>query len=307
MTQMAEISRSRIAELNQANAVSESAPLDVAIDANQTRAEMAREFAKDALASIDPNTITAENLIASGARVVGERIVGGLLKLVGGVDETQSEQPNEENSRIASVGARAREEAQGELVGLVNTQESSRVAELASGVAERERFPRLALEEARVSELGAAADTDPDTLSMPRLFGGRVERYILASSDFPLAYMDGPGFEFLAADPALGNTESLTVTVSGVRSDILSLDSNREQSALASLTGPSAYDRATGLFDTRIGDGVTTSPAIAYNIPQPSVDNYAVADLSSLYLQTSQLGTPLPLVPVEFGERSIAA
>jgi len=300
MTQMAEISRSRIAELNQANAVSESAPLDVAIDANQTRAEMAREFAKDALASIDPNTLTAENLISSGARVVGERIVGGLLNLVAGVDETQSEQPNEEESRIATVGTRAREEAKGELVGLVDTQESSRVAELASGVAERERFPRLALEEARVSELGAAADTDPDTLSMPRIFGGRVERYILAPSDFPLAYMDGPGFEVLASESPSGEAESLTVKVSGIGAGSSMLNPDREQSALASMTGPSAYDRTAGSF-------VGSSPDTSYSIPQPYVDNYAIADLSSLYLNTAKLGSPLPLVPVEFEERAIAA
>lgn len=307
MTQMADISRSRIAELNQANAVSEAAPLDVAIDANQTRADMAREFAKDAIASIDPNTLTAENLISSGARVVGEKIVGGLLKLVGGVEETQEENLNEQKLRTANVGVRARETAQGELAGLVNSQESSRVAELASGVAERERFPRLALEETRVSELGSAADLDSDKLAMPRPFGGRVERYILASSDFPLAYVDGPGFEVLAAGSSLGDKESLTITVPGIRLTTLDFAPNQEQSELSLMTGPSSYNRITGSFESRGAEVTTTAPDTAYRIPQPQVDNYAVADLSSLYLNTSQLGTPLPLVPVDFDQRAQAA
>jgi len=98
------------------------APIADAIEANRTRAALAKEYASEAIKDLDPKALTAENLLEAGAQLIEERVVKRIAKLLGDSQDAQRDQSQEEFlKRAESIGRTARENLESDLEGKVST------------------------------------------------------------------------------------------------------------------------------------------------------------------------------------------
>lgn len=243
------------------------APIAEAIAADQTRTALAREYATEAIKSLDPKALTAENILDAGAALLEEKVIKRIAKLLGDTQEPDRDQTQEEFLKRAQViGKTAKENLEGDLGGKVSTVELERLSIRASREAERTLKSNPALmdkvEEARRVQEQAESplETQPNP---PKIgLGGRVENLVLATSDYPLKEMQGPGFEMLA--------EKQQRPQAAFESEV---------NPLSELSAPRGFNRRTGTIFR------------ASSAPAPSLEaaiDYASADLSGFSFKSPE-------------------
>jgi hypothetical protein len=190
-------------EIRQLDAVATPAPrpLEEELRADMTRAELASEYSKEAIAStLNVNALSAENFISQSEEVIGSQI-NRIASLLLGADERNAESEQESAMvRGAMVQARAEETAQNDLGSKVSLREAERISVAAGQEAQTDYSFSTDI----LSRLNAATQNpekiDQPTISPSRPLGGKVVTINLATSDFPLSEVYGPGFEMLARD-----------------------------------------------------------------------------------------------------------
>jgi len=190
-------------EIRQLDAVATPAPrpLEEELRADMTRAELASEYSKEAIAStLNVNALSAENFISQSEEVIGSQI-NRIASLLLGADEQNAESEQESAMvRGAMVQARAEETAQNDLGNKVSLREAERISVAAGQEAQTDYSFSTDI----LSRLNAATQ-NPEKIDQPKIspsrpLGGKVVTINLATSDFPLSEVYGPGFEMLARD-----------------------------------------------------------------------------------------------------------
>jgi hypothetical protein len=262
---MLQVGRSRAAQVNELREVESPAAALITseITAESTRAELAKEFSAQALASLTTEGPSAENLLASGQQFIAGEIVHRLAGLLGEARASSQELQTEEFTlRSRQIGNTAREAVYSDLSGQASTVELDRIAARASSQAEQELLASTLVEglDAALERSAESSATNQPQQSQRRRagIGTRVENLVLATSDYPLAEMYGPGFEMLAEIKAAPQTDP---------------ERSQEPQSLEDLVVPRGFNRQTVRLDQAAGP-VALAPAV----------DYSSADLSTLSL-----------------------
>lgn len=190
-------------EIRQLDEVATAAPrpLEQELRAGKTRAELASEYSQEAVAStLNVNALSAENFISQSEELLGAQI-NRIASLLLGADERNAESEQESAMvRGAMVQARAEETAQNDLGSKVPLREAERISVAAGQAAQIDYSFSTDI----LSRLNAEAQ-NPEKIDQPKIspsrpLGGKVVTINLATSDFPLSEVYGPGFEMLARE-----------------------------------------------------------------------------------------------------------
>ncbi|NDC37703.1 MAG: hypothetical protein EBZ48_06580, partial [Proteobacteria bacterium] len=90
---MLQVQGTKAAEIQELNSVETAAPapLNAELTAEANRAELAREYAASARASLSVDTLSAENLIAAGDRLITEGIVNRVAAMLGTSERAEND------------------------------------------------------------------------------------------------------------------------------------------------------------------------------------------------------------------------